>query len=539
MIGMNHEDSPSPKEVQDQLGLLLQSNEFSSSERLKDFLTYIVDETLAGRGKRIKAYNIGVEVFRLGKNFDAALNSTIRVHAVRLRAKLEQYYSSNHNDKVRIDIPKGSYLPTFTYISKSASAQKLNDPTLNPEDERQQTYDGDPNALSVLVMPFSGIPANPSLFSFLQGLTKALVMYLNRFGELKLFTTSADPAEDVDIYAEAKKVGARFVLSGSVHQDGKDLRLHMSLVDALTHGYIWTDKFDGQLGDPPFELQDSFASRIVARIADSFGSINRTLFEEQLKKPLKDLDIQESMLYYHNWAASLNLQSFAKIKTILEQSIKQNPYSATLKAMLSDMYNTHYKWGLSIFGEDLDLALKLAKEALDLDNRCRYAHWAMAYNCFLRGDKEGFVEFSRWALELNPHDTNILASIGVNMVMVGNTDEGMEMLGSALRLNPHVPRWHRIASFVVHYLNGEYELALSCAKHITPNNDFWTHLMRAAVYGQLRDFPTAKKEVKELLSLWPAFKEHNYLILPRFFFREGTVKKIMEGLELAGLNHID
>ena len=199
MIGMNHEDSPSPKEVQDQLGLLLQSNEFSSSERLKDFLTYIVDETLAGRGKRIKAYNIGVEVFRLGKNFDAALNSTIRVHAVRLRAKLEQYYSSNHNDKVRIDIPKGSYLPTFTYISKSASAQKLNDPTLNPEDERQQTYDGDPNALSVLVMPFSGIPANPSLFSFLQGLTKALVMYLNRLGELKLFTTSADPAEDVDI----------------------------------------------------------------------------------------------------------------------------------------------------------------------------------------------------------------------------------------------------------------------------------------------------------------------------------------------------
>lgn len=538
MVGMDHGGSPSNKEVQTQLELLLQSGEFSSSERLKDFLTYIVDETLAGRGKRIKAYNIGVEVFRLGKNFDASLNSTIRVHAVRLRAKLEQYYNSNHNDKVRIDIPKGSYLPTFTYISDSASAQELSSSAPDLEAGRRQIYEGNHDALSVLVMPFSDVLAEPNMFSFLQGLTKALVMYLNRFGELKLFTTNTDSAGGVDIYEEAKRVGARFILSGSVHQDENNLRLHMSLVDASTRGYIWTDKFDGQLGRPSFELQDSFASRIVARIADSFGSINRTLFEEQLKKPLEDLDIQESMLYYHNWAASLNLQSFAKIKAILEHAIEQHPHSATLRAMLSDMYSTHYKWGLSLFDKDLDLSLKLAKEALELDNRCRYAHWAMAYNCFLRGDKDGFLEFARWALELNPHDTNILASVGVNMVMVGNIAEGMEMLDSALRLNPHVPRWHRIASFVVHYLNGEYELALNCAKHITPDNDFWTHLMRAAAYGQLGDSSAAEKEVKALLNLWPAFKEHNYSILPRFFFQKSTVNKIMEGLDLAGLAHI-
>lgn len=552
MAGAHQGRSPSDKEILNQLEFLLQSDDFSSAERLKGFLSYVVEETLAGRGKRIKAYNIGVEVFELGRHFDPALNSTIRVHAGRLRAKLEHYYShSQSNDKVRIAIPIGSYLPTFHYIEDAHNGEELqglNSPISEsfdspaPGSQTNAVADSGrasanlseptPYALSVLVLPFFNIVADPSLCSFLQGLTKALVMDLNRFGELKLFT-KPDASEAIDIYEEAKKVGARFILDGSVQLVGADLRLHMDLIDTSNHGYVWTDKFDSQLSEASFALQDSIASQIVARIAGSFGSINRALFEEQLQKPLEDLDVQESMLYYHNWVASLSPQSLAKVKIILEHAVEQNPNSAILKAMLSDMYGTHYKWGLKLVENDLELSLKLANEALELDNRCRYAHWAKAYNCFIRKDKEGFVEFTKSALELNPYDTNILASGGVNMVLVGNTDEGMEMVDSALRLNPHIPRWHRIAPFIIHYLNGEYEQALSCVKYITPNNDFWMHLMRAAAYGQLHDLPAAQDEIQKLLHLSPGFIENSHSILSRFFFQESIADKIMEGLELG------
>ncbi len=550
MAGAHQGRSPSDKEILNQLEFLLQSNDFSSAERLKGFLSYVVEETLAGRGKRIKAYNIGVEVFELGRHFDPALNSTIRVHAGRLRAKLEHYYShSQNNDKVRITIPIGSYLPTFHYIEDAHNGEELqglNSPRSESSDSpgsqpnavadlgraSANLFEPTPYALSVLVLPFLNIVADPSLCSFLQGLTKALVMDLNRFGELKLFT-KPDASEAIDIYEEAKKVGARFILDGSVQLVGDDLRLHMDLIDASNRGYVWTDKFDCQLSNSSFALQDSIASQIVARIAGSFGTINRTLFEEQLQKPLEDLDAQESMLYYHNWVASLSPQSLAKVKTILEHAVDQHPNSAVLKAMLSDMYGTHYKWGLNLVENDLELSLKLANEALELDNRCRYAHWAKAYNCFVRKDKEGFVEFTRSALELNPYDTNILASAGVNMVLVGNIEEGMEMVDSALRLNPHIPRWHRIAPFIIHYLNGEYEQALRCVKYITPNNDFWMYLMRAAAYGQLRDQAAAQDEIQQLLLLSPSFRENKSSILSRFFFQESIADKIMEGLELG------
>ena len=137
------------------------------------------------------------------------------------------------------------------------------------------------------------------------------------------------------------------------------------------------------------------------------------------------------------------------------------------------------------------------------------------------------------SLELNPLDTNILASAGVNMVLVGETEKGMEMVDAALRLNPHIPRWHRIASFIVHYLDSEYEQALNCVRHIMPSDDFWMHIMRAAAHGQLRDLPAAQSEIQKLLLLSPGFRENCQSVLPRFFFHESIADQIMEGLELG------
>lgn len=304
---------PSVNDIQEQLELVLNSPEFFSSGRLKDFLTYIVNEDLAGRGERIKSYNIGVEVFHLGKNFGPYVNPAVRVHAGRLRIKLESYYRFSGNPgRVLITIPKGSYRPRFSYISQAdltdpptvakgqnpqaiplaAVNEVSTDEPAAPELEQKSYFSGSVacrpcsvyHPSSVLVLPLSNIYDEKSLGSFIQGLTKTLIMELNRFEELKVFTVKTDSIGHLDIWKEAEKVGSRFILSGSVHLDVDALRLHIALIDAQSREYVWADKFDGKLHDSAFHTQDTLASQIVARVADSFGSINRTLFEEQLKK---------------------------------------------------------------------------------------------------------------------------------------------------------------------------------------------------------------------------------------------------------------
>jgi adenylate cyclase len=51
------EPGPDPVAVREVLKRVLASSPFSGSERLSEFLRYVVEETLEGRGQRIKDDN--------------------------------------------------------------------------------------------------------------------------------------------------------------------------------------------------------------------------------------------------------------------------------------------------------------------------------------------------------------------------------------------------------------------------------------------------------------------------------------------------
>ena len=58
----------------------------------KRFLEFLVKEALAGRGERLKGYNIALEVFDRPESFDPTVDPLVRVEAARLREKLREYY---------------------------------------------------------------------------------------------------------------------------------------------------------------------------------------------------------------------------------------------------------------------------------------------------------------------------------------------------------------------------------------------------------------------------------------------------------------
>src|SRR5687768_9054466 len=108
--------SPSDEEVRQELSTLLSRAEFHASERNRRFLTYIVEETLQGRADRIKAYSIAIATFDRSDDFDPLTDPIVRIEASRLRRSLEHYYlTAGKFDRVRIGMPKGSYVATFRY----------------------------------------------------------------------------------------------------------------------------------------------------------------------------------------------------------------------------------------------------------------------------------------------------------------------------------------------------------------------------------------------------------------------------------------
>lgn len=107
--------------VRAQLDSILASAAFSRSPHLRRFLSFIVEQTLAGQGPRLKEAVLAHELYGKGTDFDAGNDPVVRVDARRLRDKLREFYEGR-SDPIVIALPKGSYVPVFEARSASRAA---------------------------------------------------------------------------------------------------------------------------------------------------------------------------------------------------------------------------------------------------------------------------------------------------------------------------------------------------------------------------------------------------------------------------------
>src|SRR6516162_5508096 len=104
----------SPDAVRAELARVLSSSEFAASRHLTNFLTYVVEESLAGREERLKERTIAIGALGRDADFDSRLDCIVRVVAGKLRRALERYYATRGaGNSVCISVPPGSYAPVF------------------------------------------------------------------------------------------------------------------------------------------------------------------------------------------------------------------------------------------------------------------------------------------------------------------------------------------------------------------------------------------------------------------------------------------
>ena len=103
-----------PAQARDALARVTGSAQLRPMSQLAAFLNFIVLRTLEGREKEIKGYTIAVEALGRPESFDPLIDPIVRVEAGRLRKALADYYAGpGRDDPVRIEVPRGSYVPRF------------------------------------------------------------------------------------------------------------------------------------------------------------------------------------------------------------------------------------------------------------------------------------------------------------------------------------------------------------------------------------------------------------------------------------------
>src|ERR1700730_11755686 len=104
---------------------VVESAQFSKSPRLSSFLLYIVAKSLECRQSEITEQQIGVHVFGRPLGYRTVDDNIVRNYARQLRKRLTEYFAGEGIDHaLRIEIPLGGYLPSFTAPSMEPEQQR-------------------------------------------------------------------------------------------------------------------------------------------------------------------------------------------------------------------------------------------------------------------------------------------------------------------------------------------------------------------------------------------------------------------------------
>ena len=174
-----HKSSPASREViSHQLDRMLGSPDFRATPQQAALFKFVVNQTLDGNAGQIKGYTVATEVFGRGPEFDQSIDPVVSIQASRLRRAIERYYlTTGQNDPARIDIPKGTYVPTF---SEQHSSQQ---PIAGEQVAAVSVMDTWP---SVLVRPPANLTANPADDYISIGLMTELTHALSHYREIRV-----------------------------------------------------------------------------------------------------------------------------------------------------------------------------------------------------------------------------------------------------------------------------------------------------------------------------------------------------------------
>jgi hypothetical protein len=112
--------------VRSELKHILESPEFRGSRRCQDFLTYVVEQVLAGLPHRLKEHAIGVEAFGRPLAYDTNADGIVRIKASEVRKRLALYYAgSGRKSEIVVSLPVGCYVPAFSRMPKERRAGNI------------------------------------------------------------------------------------------------------------------------------------------------------------------------------------------------------------------------------------------------------------------------------------------------------------------------------------------------------------------------------------------------------------------------------
>jgi adenylate cyclase len=522
--------------IRAELDRILASGEFAGSERHRRFLTYIVEETLAGRGDRLKAYNIATAAFNRGEDFDPQQDSIVRIEAGRLRRALDHFYLTEGRDhRLHIVIPKGTYVPQFRSADEEASRDGHRPAPLPAAPVLRR-------APRILVTPFDQEGDSGAVPGFARGFTRQVIIGLTRFNQVYVYGTETSEKIGADLRVDAPsaktELAIDFVLSGVVCLWEDNFSVDLLLQETRSLRYIWSERFVRKLVPGNIHvLRDELAAIVAQRLAQPYGVLFSRALDEEGPSP-ESLDGYRAVVEFYQYVRSFRKDLLEPVRRRLEGAIEQDPTFGEGHACLSMLYSQHVRFmsldkaGAREFNER---AVLLARQAIILAPNSSNAHHALALAYWFSGDVPRSLDSYRTALSLNPADTDIMGDLGLRYCLLMDWEHGVPLVEESYRRNPCQSSAYRIALALYHFSEGQYEEGLRQAELLDTPDIVYSHLVVAACAVRLGLHDKARESVDRVEGIEPDYAQRVAFDLNARHVHPALAQDLMAAFREAGL----
>ena len=360
--------------------------------------------------------------------------------------------------------------------------------------------------LSMVVLPFANLSNDPEQEYFADGITDDLTTDLSRIqGSMVIARNTAFTykGKQVDARKIGRDLGVRYALEGSVQRAGKEVRINVQLVDALSGAQLWAERFDRNIGDL-LVVQNE----ITARIARALQS---QLAIAEASRPIAHPDARDYILRGRaELTKPIARETYDEAVRDFETALALDPSLSDAQAWLAGVLVVRVLDELSDF-PSLDL-----RRARDLDDRALAAAPNSALAHYVKGQvlraqarcAEAIPEYET-AIALDRSRAPAYAHVGWCKFLSGSLDGAIPAIEQAIRLSPHEPGiavWYgRIG--VMELLQGNIDEALGRLEKARSENARlpFVHAFLAAAYARKGDTERAAEELAEAQRLSPGY----------------------------------
>ncbi len=515
--------SPSRQEINRQCESMLASPDFTATPQQRAFLRYIVTQTLAGKSDRIKGYTVATEVFGRGSDFDQNIDPIVSIQAARLRRALKRYYEgAGQHDTVRIDIPKGTYVPTFVQITFERPPASVE--PIVPIDI-MQTWP------TLLVQPLTNLTHNSEDDYLSIGLTTELAHALCHYREIRVWEA---------LHRESDKAPAEtdidFVIDGNVRRDEDGITVLICLHDVKQGFQIWSSKFRGVLDAARMiTFQEQVAAEVAVRISGDNAVISKHLAGIAANKSAAHLTTYEAMLRFWESDALLTPEKMIRAIHALENAVSAEPDNGQIWSMLAAQYADNYGLEIVDLPTPIEKAAAFAHKGVSLDPTNRRARIVLGYILLMQNELREARKEAEAAYNLCTNSLLVLDSLGWLMALAGGWEQGVDWVQRATRLNPYYRPWVRHVICFNALRLGDYEKAYRESMTLVMPDLFWEPLLIAALCGHLEKSAEGQAAIRDLLALKPDFPQRGRILIGRYIKHDDITARIIEGLAKAGL----